>query len=65
MRQSDPPNSINYLVVDDIVETALRRLDERLGIPTCVSGEDNGVYANNNNRYADDSLCPSYKADIF
>ena len=27
-------------------------------------GEDNGVYANDNNRYADDSLCDSYSAEI-
>ena len=48
--------------------------DTGIGAQCCVivvqmkylvgGGEDNGVYANYNNRYADDSLCGSYSAEI-
>ena len=60
--QGDPPSSINFVAVDDIIETALQILDEKIGDPTWVGGEDNGVYANDNNRYAHDSLCGSHSA---
>ena len=41
--QYDSPSSINRLVVDDIIATALRRFDDRLGTPTWVGGENNSV----------------------
>ena len=64
MGQSDPPSSINWLVVDDIIATALKRFDERLGKPASVGGKDYGVYANENSRFADNSLSGSHSADV-
>ena len=62
--QGDPPSSINFIAVNDIIATSLRILDEQLGDPTWVGVEDNGVYANDNNRYADDSLCDNHSAQV-
>ena len=62
--QADPPSSINCVAVYDIIATALGILDEQIGDPTWVGGEVNGVYANNNYRYTDDSLCGSHSAEV-
>ena len=49
--QGDPPSSIDFAAVDDIIATALRIWDEQIGDPTWVGGEDNSVYTYDINRY--------------
>ena len=55
---------MNFVAVDDIVATSLRILDEQAGDPTWVGEEDNGVYANDNHRHADDSLCGIHSSQV-
>ena len=62
--QGDPPSTINFMAVDNIMATGLRILDTKLACPTYVAGADNGIYVNGNNRYADDSQSGSYSAAV-
>ena len=62
--QRDPPSFIHFVDDDKIIATALRMLDDQIGDPTWVGGEDNGVYAKNNNCYTDDSLCGGNSAQV-